>query len=440
MQAIIAYTIIALTALCIVYLYKKPQLSLGLVFGMYAAEQILIGNVSFFLRNPQLYNYLIGAISVLAIIYSVIRSGMPRIIVSNFVIFFLLFMFSWMSIVWTSAPNSALSALIHFSFEGLLGFVLPLFVIRKIKDFNLVVIVIAVYGVLVTTSLLLFPIAGVGGRVLLVEGGTVLSPANMMGAAMIFIAAVEERQFGPLIRIKFYLLLYFALGLFLTGARTQFFVGVFLSVVILLSDKAPIKMLTKVTIGLLFISVLIGIVFPDFIDQHLASAYVRYSSTSEFTDGYEFRLQSIIECFTLDSPIIGHGLMGWAHMKFGEDVYMYPHNSIAQVYYELGVVGMVLFVLIVFKSYKMGYLSYINNTDNGANKKIILSFVSYLTFSFLMSLKQGTFLSATGIYIAFGCISVLYLSEFNKKKSNDNFEPEFKTENNKSQARFPVLR
>jgi hypothetical protein len=89
---------------------------------------------------------------------------------------------------------------------------------------------------------------------------------------------------------------------------------------------------------------------------------------------------------------------------------------VAQVYYELGLIGLTLFLSIIYKSYKLGYENYKKYSDNLNNQLMALSFLAYLTFSFLLSLKQGTFLSCTGVYIAFGCISVV--SIIIKKTSN----------------------
>jgi hypothetical protein len=417
MQNIPAYLVLAMNLLCIISLYKKPQIALGLLFGMYAAEQILSGKIPIFAYNQLLYNYLIGAVSVAAIVFSVFKYGFPRIMLSSAVVIFLLLIFSWSSLLWTRAPNAALHTMTHFTLEGVLGFILPFFVIRRLKDFTIVIAIIAVYGVLVTVSLLLFPIEGSGGRVLLMKGGTVLSPANMMGTGMIFVATISKEYFGILSKFRYVLLLLFAIGVFISGARTQFFLGALLSIAILLSNKAPLKTFITASSGFLVAAVFVYMVFPDLVEGQLTASSTRYASASEFEHGYESRQKNFIECFTLENPLVGHGLMGWAYMKYGTDIYMYPHNSVAQVYYELGLIGMVLFLSIIYKSYKLGYANYKTYSYNLNDKLISLSFLAYLTFSFLLSLKQGTFLSCTGVYIAFGCISVVYSISKNKSTS-----------------------
>jgi hypothetical protein len=407
--------ILAINSLCLIYLYKKPQVVLGLLFGMYAVEQILSRNIPIFAGNQLLYNYFIGIISVLAIVFSVLRSGFPRIMLSNVVLLFIFLMYSWSSLFWTPAPDAAFHSMIHFTLEGVLGFSLPFFVIRQLKDFNIVITVIAAYGVLVALSLLLFPVEGIAGRVLLIEEGTVLSPANMMGTAMIFVAAIDKEHFGIYSKLKYFILLLFAIGVFISGARTQFFLGVFLSIAILLSNKAPLKTLITAGIGFSIAALIVTMAFPDLIEEQLTVSSSRYASADAFSQGYDDRLLNVKECFTFEKPFTGHGIMGWAYMRFGKDIYMYPHNSVAQVYYELGLIGMVLFLSIIYKSYKLGYSNFKKYSYNQNDKQLVLALLAYLTFSFLISLKQGTFLSCTGVYIAFGCISVIYSNKKNKQ-------------------------
>ena len=250
MQNIPAYIILIVNLLCVISLYKKPQVALGLLFGMYAVEQILSRNIPIFANHQLLYNYFIGLVSATAIIFSVLKNGFPRIMLSNVVLLFLFLMYSWSSLFWTPAPESAFYTMLHFTLEGLLGFLLPFFVIRQVKDLNIVITIIAVYAILVALSLLLFPVEGVAGRVLLIEEGTVLSPANMMGTAMIFVAAIDKEYFGVYSKFKYFILLLFAIGIFISGARTQFFLGAFFSIAILLSNKAPLKTLITAGVGI----------------------------------------------------------------------------------------------------------------------------------------------------------------------------------------------
>ena len=160
--------------------------------------------------------------------------------------------------------------------------------------------------------------------------------------------------------------------------------------------------------------------FPDLMEEQLTVSSSRYASADAFEQGYDDRMLNVKECFTFDKPFAGHGIMAWAYMRFGKDVYMYPHNSVAQVYYELGLIGMVLFLTIIYKSYKLGYVNFKRYSHTQNDKQMALALLAYLSFSFFLSLKQGTFLSCTGVYISFGCISVLYTN--NKRASRKKQE------------------
>ena len=90
-----------------------------------------------------------------------------------------------------------------------------------------------------------------------------------------------------------------------------------------------------------------------------------------------------------------------------EGFVLYPHNSLAHVYFEFGVVGLLLFGSILYIGARNARFLLARYRNEPALRSLVATIAAYLAFSFLLSLKQSTFLAAMGIYLSTSMLCAL---------------------------------
>lgn len=177
--------------------------------------------------------------------------------------------------------------------------------------------------------------------------------------------------------------------LFLSGSRAPIIVLLFLFGYKFLKDKSfNIKLLYILLAS--FVYIIIANTKILIFEGNLAYLNRLFSiltsdvSVSEFSNG-RFDLLKII----LDNDIdffIGNGVGSTAWMLIGEDVRIYPHNLIFEIFAELGAIGLSLIVsLIVLLLRQVN--SYLALKNEIVIKKFINYFISYSLFTALFSLE-----------------------------------------------------
>lgn len=88
-------------------------------------------------------------------------------------------------------------------------------------------------------------------------------------------------------------------------------------------------------------------------------------------------------------------------------VLQHPHNSLAQAYFELGLAGLVLFLMLLGRglSGARGLLAV--SRKDPVLRSLVAMTLAYLGFEFLMSLKQATFMAALGFYLSVSMLEAL---------------------------------
>ena len=410
MHTFFGYTALALALTCALLVAKRPQLALALFISMYGAEQLITSSVGYFAAHTEYYNYAVGFVCVAAILVSLFRDGVPRIDVPISVLFLLLVLLTTASLLWTNAPIGGAFAIKHFYAEAVLCFILAFFVIRREGDLDSVIFAACGFGLLVTFAIFFAPASTVGGRATVVEGGTVLSTSELAGTCMILVACADRRMLGSLMKLKIPLVILLAIGCLLTGSRGQFIFAVGLSLLLLASSEGGKK--TMVILGVLGAAV--GLFAVEFLisnDIILSEQLLDRYSADRLTGSVRGRSNLIEPMLTLDRFEFGHGVMGWAYTFYGVDRYMYPHNAVLQVYYELGFVGLVLFLGVFTRGAVLGLRTNRYARMNGSSNAVIKGVGAMMAYSLLLSLKQGSFMTCLNAYTGAALLAVLYLQQ-----------------------------
>lgn len=395
-------------------LIKKPSIAMGYLLTLYASEQLLMRSFPFLLSHQSLYNYFIGAICVAAIIVALFRFGLPWISPMLITLFMTLLVLGWSSLLWTKAPNAASYALTHFTLEGSLAIFLPFFIIREPADFRPPFILAIIVASICSLSLILSPVTGISGRTLLLEGATQLSPAELMGASIIILSAGDSSDIGRIFnRLKIPLIALLTIGCVLTGARAQIVVALIMSIAAYSFSKRI--SFPKKIIGLFVFTFFLFVLGYLFSDVLLSSMHQRFNE-KEIIRGFNARITMIARNLSslTDNFLFGKGVMGWAYDIFQKDIYKYPHNSIFQVFYELGFVGLTQFTAIVLTGFSALFKCYKKAKQSSVNISLIAILGSYFIYSFILSLKQTTFMACIGVYM--GVSSLLLINHVFTKK------------------------
>ena len=424
---LVTYLIIVLVLISAFGVLFRPYLAIPLVFSLYAVEQILMRFHPFFQGHPTFYNYFIGLVCFLGLLFGYQKNGVPKpsFIPIAFLLFGLL-MLSWCSFLWTSAPKSAFGALLHFTLEAPLMFFLPLFTISKPHDYKVIAIVSAFFALGLSMVIIFSPVSGISGRNLLIAEGTVLSPSTTILTAIIFFLFTRDYEKSGIITIfSLSIPLIMLLALFMLGARIQFFLAViitFYCYIFFIKGKQKFFIAYSLSILIAIGSFMFftGLSLHDYRGKNKPGikneALNMRFTIDDLVRGVSQRIEMITPAFSSTAPLFGNGIMSWSHLVFGKDEYRYPHNSVIQLYYEVGIIGLFLFLGFNFYGVKQGMSYYNRNKNKGYLRKIGLMLLCYWLSSFILSLKQETFMSCIGIYTAIGMLSGTNQNFFDKEK------------------------
>jgi O-antigen ligase len=413
----LASVAILLIISAVIWTVKRPSVAIGLLVSLYAAEQILAGNLPFLGAYPQAYNFFIGSVCLAAIGIALVRFGLPRPPLDYLGAFAALFFLVCASLAWTSSPFLGAKLVKHFAVEIPFAILLPIATLRSTDDFRPPIQVSILLAAIVALGVISSPlIESYSGRTYLAEGWTVLSPAEFTGVAFIFLAILERRFLGFLATFRLPIAVILALGTLLTGARAQFLLAIGIAGAIRLARLYRTQ-LTGVlaTIAMALISILIAcLVMVSDVNIPSFRASDRFT-TESMGQGVEVRLGFIRESLTLDSPVFGNGVGAWSYMhnrvdvKPGQkgDLILYPHNSLAEVYFEFGTVGLLLFCSILYIGARNARLLFIRYKNEPELRSLTAAITAYFIYSFLLSLKQSTFLAAIGLYLSISMLCAL---------------------------------
>lgn len=416
-QSGLAYLAIILITSAAFWAIRRPSAAIGLLVSLYAAEQLIAGGLPFMNTYGSAYNFLIGGICLVAMGIALVRFGFPRPPRGFLSAFAALFFFVCTSLAWTSSPILGTDWVKHFAAEIPLAILLPLMTLRCTDDFRPPIQVSVLLAIIVAFGVIASPlVAAYSGRTYLTEGGTVLSPAEFTGIALIFVVILDRKFLGVLATLRIPIAIILAAGTLLSGARGQFLLAIGLAGAIRMARLYSAQITgVLATVALVLIGVLIAsaVIFTDLnIPSFRASE--RFTSES-ITMGLEVRLGFIKESFTLDKPIFGHGIAGWSYRRNHIDAerdqmegfVLYPHNSLAQVYFEFGIVGLLLFGSILYIGARNARFLLARYKDEPELRSLAATITAYLAFSFLLSLKQSTFLAAIGLYLSISMLCAL---------------------------------
>ncbi len=416
MSVAIVVTVLLLIIGATCYVPARPSVAIGLLITLYGVEQVLMAQLPVFASYSTLYNYGVGGVGVLAILIGLYRFGAPRISIAYTLLVVFFFLYTCVSGLWTEAPATARDWLTHFVAEIPLCVLIPICTLRGYADFRAPIQLVLAISTLVSVTLLTNPAYSFAGRTHLVGQATVLSPAEMTGAALVLLTSLHRDTLGAFWRLRIPAGIIMGLALYRSGARGQFLLAIALPILLYLSRRFSASLSSAafavlgvvVSAGMLLTLVALDVELPGMRLQE------RYSVES-LQQGLSERSHFIRKSLSLDRPIFGHGVAGWSFMhnhtdrisKLDRSRITYPHNSLAHVYFELGLVGLIPFVALIALTLSQGRRLLRTSARDPVAYQLASGLLLYFLFSFGLSLKQNTYLAILGVYLSGSMMSAL---------------------------------
>lgn len=330
-------------------------------------------------------------------------------------ILFGLFILIIFSMFYTSSENYVYEKTMRF-FTILLGFVFPML----IRDFSVykfyklflifVIVITAIFLPLFLKSydLYISSYTLVKDDIILSMYKSYLSMGYIIAIALII--NTFGRFFPPFYRIMIFLFLLSVL--IVTGARGPILAFFIVLLLFVFQKRTTIKKVKSRTILILLIS---GILSGTFLVNKIDISSLLERSTSrlialetvkgdEATNVRLEQIKFVIEQMTFENIFFGYGFGSFGYENIGDDSGYHPHNILFEILFELGIVGLFLYLLLILVMIK-----------NLIFKKEFLLWALFI-YLFLNSLKSSSIVDSR---IMFGFFIVILLSKknlFNNKK------------------------
>ncbi len=207
--------------------------------------------------------------------------------------------------------------------------------------------------------------------------------------AMIIVDVLEKRK---LYFIRFMQYVYVSFIIFRTGSKgpgVAFIIVlfVFMNLANILDKKMRRKMVKFLCLFAVIISPII------MLNYSTISAYLHKRIADVFVNvrGYRWHMYTYTIDMIKKSPVLGYGLGSWGLYYFNLDIARYPHNIILETWFEIGIIGVVLFLAMVF------FIIEKSKRNVNFGYQIIMLF---FLFSFICSMFSGSISGGNrGVYV-----------------------------------------
>lgn len=376
---------------------RYPAVASALFLSMFSLEQVVFAGFAF--RGASwLVNVVVASVCAVLVAVALVRGRRLQIDWLAIVLVVALVGLTVLSMMWTRSPLAAERALLTFIPGVIVGCLIGASVLNTPDDVRRLISSVILIALLVGVVVLAARVPGIGGRVLIVDQGTVLSPSKFMGFAVIALLC-SNRWLLPWSMVVRVGMAAFLLGvIFVMGARAQFVFALGIGAVAGYFSGVLNGRALGIAGGLAIVGILTPLVEVILGGEQIEAVSRRYT-TESIGEGWRVRYDMIMSCLTLSAPIFGHGVMDWAYHVSQRDQYLYPHNSLAQLYFEVGLVGLSLFAAILVRAGMAGKVLLKRFPLNSNWYGAALVLVAYLAYEFLISQKQETFMACLGLYM-----------------------------------------
>lgn len=302
-------------------------------------------------------------------------------------IYILLSMFILLSLLYSSSYLYALDKTIRFMSFTAWAFIGPFFMFKEKQDIEKFIF----YSVLISAIMSCYAVVGLKSSLgnayvgfISVNGGNYLSLGRVsaMGILLILLFYIISNQNLIIKIIAFIGMLLNLVALFASGSRMPLVALVGMLVYMVISSiKINKKIHIRKGFSLFFVVILLsgfilGVLAKNGVFDTMIYRFEVLLTDSGGGDSAEGRTDRYGDAFKLfaENPILGDGIGGFGYNYNDTDIRGYPHNIFLEIIAELGLVGLVIFLLLMFRCI-IPYFYRVNKEDN-------LSYSIFIVFLF----------------------------------------------------------
>jgi hypothetical protein len=419
MSAALGYIFLVVIVGAFLVAIVRPWLAFVLIVCFPVIEQALQGYFPVMITHLTLFNYLIaGIVAVSLLVRFASNPGMlagalnP---VSKTIV--LLLALSWISLFWTPELENGLMLTVNRFQYTLLYIIMAPLLITSLDDFRRLRLPLIALGCLALVGILFGPKTMFYGTRLMIQYSTTeVANANALGelGALILVFAVLTTQAGVgRLVVPFQAIAgIFGMGMgLLSGARGQVLAGGLIAFLFF-----PVSRKVKNNYGYLglglgaaFVVLLIYISVQFFITSDNLERW----SLNSLTDGFELRFLIVSEAMKpwITSPLSWFFGRGAGAFITAGLVDTYPHNYIIEALTEMGLVGLFLYLMILFFTIKSAVGLFSLYRDDSEMRSAVALLCAVAVFFFLISLKQGTVHDPGTVFLWYLVIARVYWYE-----------------------------
>ncbi|MBB6453301.1 O-antigen ligase [Salirhabdus euzebyi] len=332
----------------------------------------------------------------------------------SLLLFIIFLIYSLFSLIWTPGSAYATEKILHMFSLVAWSFVASIVIIapstERVKRFLLINVL---FGGWLTYEAFQAYLQTSGVNFVTVNGSGYLGVGQLIsvGAVIIFGFLLFYRNHIFIKLVSLLLFIFFMSILLILGGRGPLlaaFIGILVPVFYAVRlNQSFIKIKGyAVFIILIFLSSVLSLVYLWQTNQQLLTlsrlvAFFQGADPSSAGTRSSYYEDSIF--YWMESPLLGNGIGSWPVLHYGSDIRDYPHNIFLEIIVELGLVGLILFLLL------LGYfLRNVLSIKKVASNKMNILLVMIFANSFLNVLLSGDIPDNRMFFVFLGLLSYLH--------------------------------
>ncbi len=387
----------------LLYVLWRPQWAIVLVVLMFPVEQLLQSYVPVLMTYPWILNVLIGVIALLAVATSFFRQQPVFTNSVNLAAMATLgiFVIATFGLLWTPGKETAVSYMrAGIPYYGLMLVLAPL-LMRDLEDFRKILIPIMWLGAIIAVLIMVNPSSSYySGRLSLDLGmsgdgrGNVLALGHL-GGVMVLIS-VLYRPPRPSVVVTLIRIAAFIIGFGLSigsGSRGQVLGAIVAGVLFFPISRRLANpkqfALTVVSFGIVVIG--FYLVLSMFIGDQNRERWDIWQMIVDITGRFDM-VMALLGEFLSNPGYWIFGLGPFSYEPLSNSSATYVHNIAAEILCDEGIVGFILFLLMLWVTYKSGRIVWQAYRSDMIYRQTTAVLGALAAFTLFLALKQGTFL------------------------------------------------
>ena len=379
-----------------ILIWRIPQYAWACTMCMLGLDQLGQSTLPLIQRYPSLTNLVVGICAIIAVLRSW-RSALTSIRLGVLVslLVALLFLYTFVSIIWTPAPEEAWSRWLMSMPYLMLGIVITPLLIHDSKSASTALRSTFFLGAIVITGMLLFANWGTRGLVLRSDYAddqtNPLAIATLGGFLAIVALFMQPQKFSLSLTLFRLFLAVASVAIIVRSESRGQLVALLFSIVVVTSVRY--RLTRRDILNILLLAVVVACALGYAFFSFTTADDPRWSSSLAAADAHgRVEMAAALLHRWAASPVSMIFGIGTSASFDNRIIGFYPHITPAEVLGEEGIIGFVLFVTIILFSANRARRRLSATKSNNDEREVFSILLGMLCFAVLQSMKEGSLL------------------------------------------------